>query len=196
VSTADRRQRERDAVRAKLLDTAWELLADRPVEEVTMRLIADRAEYSPRTLYLYFQDKDDLLAAVVEQAYARTLDHQDEVLPGPVEGPWPQSFIRQQVRRHLVEALASPRLYEAVYFHLWRPGHEPGPHQRAVEGRIGALASAAGASPEEAALVPVLLRSWALTQVRRGLGPQDPGVEAAADAFSDFLLRGLGLPAP
>lgn len=55
-----RRQRERDEVREKILDTARQLFIECGYEGVTMRKIAERIEYSPTTIYLYFADKEML----------------------------------------------------------------------------------------------------------------------------------------
>lgn len=56
----ERRQRERDEVREKILDGARELFVECGYEGVTMRKVAERIEYSPTTIYLYFADKEAL----------------------------------------------------------------------------------------------------------------------------------------
>lgn len=58
----ERRERERDEVRARILDAARDLFAEEGVESVTMRRIADRIEYSPTAIYFHFRDKDALLS--------------------------------------------------------------------------------------------------------------------------------------
>lgn len=57
----ERRQRERDEVREKILDGARELFVECGYEGVTMRKVAERIEYSPTTIYLYFADKETLV---------------------------------------------------------------------------------------------------------------------------------------
>lgn len=56
----ERRQRERDEVRERILDGARELFVECGYEGVTMRKVAERIEYSPTTIYLYFADKETL----------------------------------------------------------------------------------------------------------------------------------------
>ncbi|MGD0768582.1 MAG: TetR/AcrR family transcriptional regulator [Tepidisphaeraceae bacterium] len=71
----ERRQRERDEVRAKILDAARDLFAAEGVEAVSMRKIADAVEYSPTIIYQYFADKDTLLHEICTEdfgALART----------------------------------------------------------------------------------------------------------------------------
>jgi AcrR family transcriptional regulator len=57
----ERRQRERDEVRTKIMDAARELFAAEGIEAVSMRKIADAVEYSPTIIYQHFADKDALL---------------------------------------------------------------------------------------------------------------------------------------
>src|SRR5215207_8953400 len=57
-----RRDRERDEVRTKILDAARELFITHGVEAVSMRKIAEAIEYSPTAIYLHFADKETLLA--------------------------------------------------------------------------------------------------------------------------------------
>jgi AcrR family transcriptional regulator len=56
----ERRQRERDEVRERILDAARQIFIECGYEGVTMRKIAERIEYSPTTIYLYFADKETL----------------------------------------------------------------------------------------------------------------------------------------
>ncbi len=64
-----RREKERLALRARILDTARTLFAEKGYEAVTMRMVAEAIEYSPRTLYLHFQDKDDLIRQLCEEDF-------------------------------------------------------------------------------------------------------------------------------
>jgi AcrR family transcriptional regulator len=52
------------ATYARLLDTAGSLLEEVGVERISTNLVAARAGVSPPTLYNYFEDKYDLLAAL------------------------------------------------------------------------------------------------------------------------------------
>jgi len=64
MTVADRRAREREHLRQKILDTARELFIAHGYEGVTLRKIANAIEYSPGTIYGYFTDKDELLRAL------------------------------------------------------------------------------------------------------------------------------------
>ncbi len=62
----ERREREREEIRTRILDAARELFASEGVDSVTMRRIADRIEYSPTAIYFHFRDKDALLAELCD----------------------------------------------------------------------------------------------------------------------------------
>lgn len=65
MGTAERRQREREQRRGDILDAAQRVFfAHQGIEQSTMDDIARAAELSKGTLYLYFRDKEDLLAAI------------------------------------------------------------------------------------------------------------------------------------
>lgn len=62
----ERREREREEIRGRILDAARELFASEGVDSVTMRRIAERIEYSPTAIYFHFRDKDALLAELCD----------------------------------------------------------------------------------------------------------------------------------
>jgi AcrR family transcriptional regulator len=61
MGIAERRERERQELRDKILDAARGLFAARGYEAVTMREIAARIEYSATVLYKHFADKESLV---------------------------------------------------------------------------------------------------------------------------------------
>jgi AcrR family transcriptional regulator len=64
LAVAARRRRERKARREAILDAAQELIAMDGYHALRMNAVADAAELSKGTLYLYFENKDALCAAV------------------------------------------------------------------------------------------------------------------------------------
>ncbi|HTE55041.1 MAG TPA: TetR/AcrR family transcriptional regulator [Kofleriaceae bacterium] len=61
MGSADRRQRQKESLRASILDAARELLVEHGFDAVTMRKIAEKIEYSPTAIYQYFTDKESLV---------------------------------------------------------------------------------------------------------------------------------------
>ncbi len=67
----ERRAREREQLRQEILDAARDLFIREGYESLSMRRIAEKIEYSPTTIYLYFKDKSDLLYNLCEETFAR-----------------------------------------------------------------------------------------------------------------------------
>jgi AcrR family transcriptional regulator len=61
MGTKERRDREREEMRTKILDAARELFASEGYDAVSMRRIADAIEYSPTAIYAHFKDKAELM---------------------------------------------------------------------------------------------------------------------------------------
>jgi len=68
MGITERRERERENLRATILEAARELMSEGGLDALSMRAIAKRIEYSPGTIYLYFRDKDDLIRSLVSEA--------------------------------------------------------------------------------------------------------------------------------
>lgn len=74
------------ALRQHLIDTADDLLAQRPVATITTREIARTAGVSDGVLYNYFADKYELLLAALLRRYHRLADRFAAALPEPGTG--------------------------------------------------------------------------------------------------------------
>lgn len=70
----ERREREREEIRTKILDAARELFVREGYEAVTMRRIAEKIEYSPTAIYFHFRDKETLLHEICDADFL-TLAH-------------------------------------------------------------------------------------------------------------------------
>jgi len=67
MDVQERRAREKEELRQEIMEAARELFVKEGFDNVSMRKIAEKIEYSPTTIYLYFQDKGDLLDCIVEE---------------------------------------------------------------------------------------------------------------------------------
>src|SRR5438477_64637 len=65
----ERQERDREAVRRAILDAARELFVAVGFENVSIRKIAERIEYSPAAIYSYFPSKDDIFFALAEEGF-------------------------------------------------------------------------------------------------------------------------------
>jgi AcrR family transcriptional regulator len=111
MGIVERREREREEVRRKILDAARDLFASEGYDRVTMRRIAEAIEYSPTTIYHHFEDKDDLVSALCEEDFRRLLGvFEGQALPAdPVER------IRQLGRAYAAFGLQNPNHYRFMF---------------------------------------------------------------------------------
>ena len=73
----ERQERDRETVRRSILEAARDLFVSEGYQNVSLRKIADRIEYSPAAIYGYFPSKDDLSvhSAARLNAVARELNN-------------------------------------------------------------------------------------------------------------------------
>ena len=65
----ERQERDREAVRRSILDAARELFVAEGYQNVSIRKIAERIEYSPAAIYGYFPSKDDIFFSLAEEGF-------------------------------------------------------------------------------------------------------------------------------
>src|SRR6185295_17423267 len=70
----ERQERDREAVRRSILDAARELFVAEGFQNVSIRKIAERIEYSPAAIYGYFPSKDDIFFALAEEGFRLLCD--------------------------------------------------------------------------------------------------------------------------
>jgi AcrR family transcriptional regulator len=111
MGITERREREREEVRKKILDAARELFAAEGYERVTMRRVAEAIEYSPTTIYVHFEDKDNLVGALCEADFGRLLAAMQGVAP-PAD---PIEEIRQLGQAYASFGLRFPNHYRFLF---------------------------------------------------------------------------------
>ncbi len=107
MGTAERRAREKDELRRRILEAATALFLEQGYESVSMRKIADRIEYAPSTIYLYFRDKVELVSSICFETFAE-LDRRLEAILSLRLSPI------ETLRRSLIDY---------IYFGLEHPSH-------------------------------------------------------------------------
>lgn len=66
----ERKEKQKDTLRREIMAAARELFVEQGYDSVSMRKVAEKIEYSPTTIYLYFKDKQDLLVNICEETFA------------------------------------------------------------------------------------------------------------------------------
>lgn len=70
MGVAERHAREKEALRQRILEAASELFVTEGYQNVSIRKIAEKIEYAPSTIYLYFRDKQQLLENLAIDTFA------------------------------------------------------------------------------------------------------------------------------
>ncbi len=108
----DRRQREFEARRGAILDAARQVIADLGVENATMEEIASSADYTRRTVYSYFQNRDEVLLTILVEDLAARWQEQQTAMAGEETGlaellAWGRIFLNYLVQNpHSLELQA------------------------------------------------------------------------------------------
>ncbi|HET6255693.1 MAG TPA: TetR/AcrR family transcriptional regulator [Puia sp.] len=61
MSITDRKQRQKEEIRATILETAWEIIVTEGWQSFSIRKVADAIEYSVPVIYSHFENKDAIL---------------------------------------------------------------------------------------------------------------------------------------
>jgi AcrR family transcriptional regulator len=112
MGAKEKRDRHKEEFRWEILNSARELFIDNGYEKFSMRGLAEKIDYSPTTIYLYFKNKDDLLFAVCEEVaeqFLTKLSHIRSVQSKPLEA-------LRQAMLYLVEfAFDNPNQYKVFF---------------------------------------------------------------------------------
>jgi AcrR family transcriptional regulator len=111
MGSAERREREREAMRASILNATRAILTEQGYDALTMRAVAERIEYSPAALYKHFTDKDALVRALCAHdfyVFAQTIL---DAKPAPD----PMDRLRALHRAYVKFAITHPVQYRMMF---------------------------------------------------------------------------------
>jgi AcrR family transcriptional regulator len=112
MGVKERKLRQKQFLRQEILDAASELFVKNGYENVSMRRIADRIEYSPTTIYLYFKDKSELLEQVCQETFARLSQILARIQEQPAD---PVERLRRGLVAYIKFGLENPHHYRATF---------------------------------------------------------------------------------
>src|SRR6516165_3621192 len=112
----ERQERDREAVRRAILDAARDLFVTEGYENVSIRKIAERIEYSPAAIYGYFPSKDDIFYALAEEGFRLLYSRDDAgVVNGELEKLEPLDRIRKIFWRLYEFSHHHPQYFELMF---------------------------------------------------------------------------------
>jgi AcrR family transcriptional regulator len=107
-----RRERLKQELREDIITAARDLFVIEGYVNVSMRKIADKVGCAPGTIYLYFEDKDSILSAIVAQTFAK-LDKRMEAIRNDKGDPVER--LRRGGRQYILFALDHPYHYLVTF---------------------------------------------------------------------------------
>ena len=120
MSVQERRAREREELRQEILDAARELFAREGFHNVSMRKIAQKIDYSPTTIYLYFKDKNELLTSICEETFTKLVKQFDDIVASTSD---PLEQLRRAGHAYVEFGLRYPNHYTVTFMGVGHPGH-------------------------------------------------------------------------
>ncbi len=107
----ERKQQEKSEMRELIQKTAMNLFLDRGFENITIRHIAEKIEYSPATIYLYFKNKDEILYTLRREGFEELYRRQKESL----KLKDPMKRLLMQGEAYISFALENPEYYDLMF---------------------------------------------------------------------------------
>ncbi|SHL57381.1 transcriptional regulator, TetR family [Chitinophaga jiangningensis] len=111
MGITERKEREKAEMRRRIVDAAIDMFVAEGYEKVSIRNIADKIEYSPATIYLYYKDKDELLYDVQAEAFQKLADH----FRAHITSDDPLERLQQLVMSYLDFAREYEELYDLMF---------------------------------------------------------------------------------
>jgi AcrR family transcriptional regulator len=111
MSIKQRKEQEKSEMRGLILKTAMNLFLDKGFENITIRNIAEKIEYSPATIYLYFKNKDEILFVLRREGFEKLYEHQKTSLK--LDDPLKR--LHKHGEAYIQFALENPEYYDLMF---------------------------------------------------------------------------------
>jgi AcrR family transcriptional regulator len=111
----ERQERDREAVSRAILDAARDLFVAEGYQNVSMRKIAERIEYSPAAIYGYFPSKDDIFFALAEEGFRLLIGQASLERPQAGAHVDPLHCIRQALMRVYEFSKSHPEYFALMF---------------------------------------------------------------------------------
>lgn len=111
MGITERRQLEKEIIRKKIIDATNDILVEEGYENLSIRKIASRIEYSPGIIYHYFKDKAEIVSFVVGEGYGNILKTISEI---PIDTENPDKTIVNGMRSYIELMLENPQQFRVV----------------------------------------------------------------------------------
>jgi AcrR family transcriptional regulator len=130
----ERRAREKAGIREEILDAARTMFVKEGYDHVSIRKIAEKIEYAPGTIYLYFRDKAEILECLCNETFAKLSEKMRAINSDPSD---PLDRLRRAFRTYVQFGLDNPNHYIVTFVQAKQipgPKHEPNAGQQCFDG--------------------------------------------------------------
>lgn len=112
MSISDRKQRQKEEVRASILATAWDMVLTEGWPSFSIRKIADAIEYSVPVIYSHFENKDAILLEFNRKGFQLLAEALAQAKAGQSD---PSSQIRAMGRTYWDFAFQNKEYYQLMF---------------------------------------------------------------------------------
>ncbi len=207
MGIVERKERQRAELREQILTAARRIVLDEGFEALTMRKIGDAIEYSPATIYLYFENREAIGRQLCAESFEHLIAYMTPV--GQIADPYERlrgigrcytRFGFENPEEYRLLFMTDPAFMEAL-FPPDNTADPKDPGERAFQFVVDAFraAQAAGAIRPDGDPVALAEMVWtachgvvSMTLTCNHVLETRP--EAIVDMLCDTILRGLATP--
>jgi len=179
MSSKARRVREKAVLKREILNAARDLFVQDGYENVSLRRIAEKIDYSPTTVYLHFVDKADLLFHICEETFAKLVAQGEKLLAHKID---PLTKLKMFGRAYIEFGLKHPDHYRLTFM----VQHEPGELEERYENSMGHRAFELLRLCVEECIAGGVFRRLDLSQTSQALWAGVHGIASLLIARPDF----------
>ena len=110
ITVQTRRERQKAELRSELVAAAHALVKEEGYEGLTIRKLAKRVGYAPMSVYSYFADKQEILVALAEDAFAQLAERAERNQPAE-----PLDALRHGMREFAAFGRENPNEYRTIF---------------------------------------------------------------------------------
>ncbi len=114
MSINERKAREKEELRNKILSAVYDLISRGGFEKLSMRKIAEVIEYSPSTIYRFFKNKNELLGSITDKTYADLSSKFNKLKLDETSDKL--EMLKMVIREYIQFCLARPNIYKLYIF--------------------------------------------------------------------------------
>jgi AcrR family transcriptional regulator len=111
MGVVERKAKHKEDLKKDILSAAQYLFTEKGYEATSIRAIAERIEYSPATIYLYYKDKNEIVHALHQEGFKLLVSH-FQVLANVSQ---PFERLKAMGRAYIQFALQNPDIYKLIF---------------------------------------------------------------------------------